>query len=174
MAPRRQAFLILCMLVLAVGGPGLAEKKSIDRSKMLVVQPFTSEVKGAAGLPEAVRDAIIQTFKDEKAFAAVLTPQEAADKDKASLLELNGKLVDFAAGNAAKRMLVGFGSGRANATFEFTVTDLGTSQVIWQKAIKQSASFWFSSYTSSAAERAELPYGLATKLLKEMLGKQPT
>ena len=101
-------------------------------------------------------------------FSSVLTPEEAKEKDKATFVELSGKLVDLEQGNAAKRMMVGFGSGRAHAGFEFTVKDATTGDVLWHKTIKQTASFWFNGTTSSAAERAELPEGLAKKFVEEL------
>ncbi len=143
-------------------------KKGVDLSKTAVVLPFESAVKGAAGLPEATRAAVIQTLKGDGVFAAVLTPEEAKDKDKTTLVEISARLVDFAAGNAAKRLTVGFGSGRAHAGFEFTFTEPATGTIVWKKTIKQTASFWFNGTTSSAAERAELPDGLAKKLEQEL------
>jgi len=143
-------------------------KKGVDLSKAVIVQPFEAGVKGAVGLPDATRSAIIQHRKDEGVFSSALTPEEAKEKDKATFVELSGKLVDFEQGNAAKRMMVGFGSGRAHAGFEFTVKDATTGDVLWHKTIKQTASFWFNGTTSSAAERAELPEGLAKKFVEEL------
>ena len=158
------------VLTLLLGAVCLAQhsKKGVDLSKTAVVLPFEGTIKGATGLPEATRASIIQQMKDETVFAAVLTPEEAKDKDKATLVEITGRLVDFAPGNAASRLLVGFGSGRAHAGFEFTVKDSSTGNILWKKTIKQTASFWFNSTTSSAAERAELPDGLAKKLIQEL------
>lgn len=161
----------VCVLLAAVLSSSVSAappKKGVDLSKKVVVVPFDSAVKGAAGLPEATRASIIQTMKDGQIFAAVLTPEEAKDADKGGLVELSGRLVDFEQGNAAKRLMVGFGSGRAHAGFEFTLKDATTGEVLWHKTIKQTASFWFNSSTSSAAERAELPDGLAKKLVNEL------
>jgi hypothetical protein len=141
-------------------------KKGVDLSKIGVVVPFESAVQGAPRLPEATRAAVIQTLKDSGTFAAVLTPEEA--KDKATLIEISARVVDFAAGNAAKRLMVGFGSGRAHAGFEFTPKDPVTGETVWQKTIKQTARLAFSAYSSSSAERAELPEKLAKKLVQEL------
>jgi hypothetical protein len=84
------------------------------------------------------------------------------------LVEIGARLVDFAPGNAAKRLMVGFGSGRAHAEFEFTLKDPTSGDTVWKKKIKQTASFWFNSTTSSAAERSELPDGVAKKLVEEL------
>jgi hypothetical protein len=160
----------LAFITLILMGASHAQhlKKGVDRSKMAVVLPFESEVKGTAGLPEATRAAVIQTLKDGDTFAATLTPEEAKDKDKTNLVEIGARLVDFAPGNAAKRLMVGFGSGRAHAEFEFTLKDPTSGDTVWKKKIKQTASFWFNSTTSSAAERSELPDGVAKKLVEEL------
>jgi hypothetical protein len=169
---RQRAIFTASMLVLTLllGTMCLAQhsKKGVDLTKTAVVLPFETEVKGAAGLPEAARASVIRQLKEEKMFAAVLTPEEAKDMDKATLVEITGHLVDFEAGSAAKRLLVGFGSGRSHAGFDFAVKDSATGDTVWKKRIKQTASFWFNSTTSSAAERAELPDGLAKKLIQEL------
>ena len=160
---------VVCIALLVAGVCSAQQsKKGVDLSKTAVVLPFESAVQGAPGLAEATRTAVIQTLKDGGTFAAVLTPEEAKDKDKATLVEISARLVDFAAGNAAKRLMVGFGSGRAHAGFEFTLKDPVTGETVWQETIKQTASLWFSSYTSSGAERAELPQKVAKKFVQEV------
>ena len=141
-------------------------RKSAEKAQTVVVLPFESAVKGASTLSDATRSAVIQMLKEEKLFEAVLTPEEAKDKDKANIVELGARLVDFEPGNAAKRLLVGLGTGRAHAGFEFSMKD-STGQV-WKKTVKSTASFWFNGYTSSATERAELPDGVAKKLIDEL------
>ncbi len=153
--------LLFASVCIAQGG-----RKGADQTQSIVILPFESSVKGASGLPEATRTAIIQMIKDEALFAAVLTPEEAKDKDKATMLELSARLVDFEPGNAAKRVLVGFGGGRAHAGFEFVIKD--SKGELWKKTLKSNASFWFNGTTSSAAERAELPEGVAKKLIEEL------
>jgi uncharacterized protein DUF4410 len=139
---------------------------SVDRSKSIVIKQFTASVKGAAGLPEAVRSAVIQTMTDDATFKSIVKEEEAKDAPADYVLE--GVLVNFEAGNAAKRLMVGFGSGRSHAVFEFSIKDKSSGNVVWKKTIKQTASFWFNGTTSSAAERAELPDGLAKKLVEEI------
>ena len=141
------------------------------KDQTLVVMPFEKAVKGAAGFPEATRTVVIETMKDEALFGAVLTPEEAAAKGITDALELTAKLIDFEAGSAAKRLLVGFGSGRAHAVFEFSLKD--SKGEIWKKTIKSTASFWFNGSTSSATERSELPEGIAKELAKELKKRKP-
>jgi len=174
---RKQAFHIapmLLLLLLSQPYQALAGEKPLDGYKSLVVERFDSSVKGAIGLPDAVRSACVQAIKEDGLFSEVTTAEEEAAKagateaGKAGLLRLSAQLVDFEPGNAAKRLMVGFGSGRAHAGFEFTLRDPATNQIVWQKRLKQTASFWFNGTTSSAAERGELPEALAKKLVEEL------
>jgi len=164
---KKSSFNMLILVLLGFVGVAHADKKSVDLTKTVIVRPFENSVKGASGLPEAVRSAVVGTLKDE-GVTAFLTAEEAKDKGKTAMLELTGRLVDFAAGNAAKRLMVGFGSGRAHAGFEFTMKDAATGETVWQKTVKQTASFWFNGTTSSSAERSELPEGVARKLVQEL------
>jgi hypothetical protein len=142
-------------------------KKTLDTSKAAVILPFESAVKGAPTVPEQVRAAVILYLKDEGLFSAVLTPEEAMSRDKATLVEISGKLVEFKAGNMATRMIVGLGAGRASATFDFAIKDLSTGQNVWEKQVKKKASF-FANAASSASQRQDLPEGLAKDLIKEL------
>lgn len=168
---------IFLAFLLAAGSPAQAQKKSLDAYKTVVVQPFETSVKGAIGLPEATRTSVIRALKEAGTFAAVLTPEEAVTKlspdDKTPRLDLQAKLVDFAPGNAAKRLMVGFGSGRAHARFDFTLKDAASGEVVWQGSVKQTASYWFNQYTSSASERGELPEGVAKKLVEQLNKARP-
>ena len=174
----RSKYLMLLLLLMAGTYQARAGKKPLDGAKELVVERFDSSIKGAIGLPDAVRNACVQAVKESDLFTEVITAEEetakASEKDSAKQggLRLTGQLVDFEAGNAAKRLMVGFGSGRAHAGFEFALRDPATGEIVWHKKVKQTASFWFNGTTSSAEERAELPEGLAKKLVEELKKEQ--
>jgi uncharacterized protein DUF4410 len=165
---------MVLVFVIGLGFQAHAGKKALDDYTNVVVERFESSVKGAIGLPDAVRGACVQAIKEDVVFSEVVTTEEDKSKNgenapvKTAVLRLSGHLVDFDPGNAAKRMMVGFGTGRAHASFDFTLRDPATGRVVWQKRVKQTASFWFNGTTSSAAERGELPEGLAKKLVGEL------
>jgi uncharacterized protein DUF4410 len=166
---QRLALLLSSSLLAFFATSVYAGNKSVDLSKPIIVKAFTAKVKGAAGLPEAVRGAVVQTMRDDGEFTSVLKEDDAEAKTAPQPnFTLEGELVDFEAGNAAKRLMVGFGSGRSHARFDFSLKNSSTGEVVWQKSIKQTASFWFNGTTSSAAERAELPDGLAKQLVNEL------
>jgi hypothetical protein len=176
MAKRIELKAAIVPLLLLIVGPwqAYAEKKVLDQYHALVIEPFESAEKAVGNLPDAVRSAAIHAIKEEGLFTSTLTSEEAKAKEneawteKKGVLTLYGRLVDFDPGNAAKRMMVGLGTGRAHANFEFVLKNAASGEVVWQKTIKQTASFWFNGTTSSAAERAELPEELAKKLVKEL------
>jgi hypothetical protein len=166
---------IAVMLAWMLGSacPAQAQKKSLAPYKTVVVQPFQTSISSsdASGLPEATRTAVIQALKDAGFFAEILTPDEASTKlnpDKTSWLQLEARLVDFAPGNAAKRIMLGFGSGRAHARFEFTFKDAASGEVLWQDSVKQTAKYWGNAVSSSSGERSELPQGVAKKLMEQL------
>jgi hypothetical protein len=138
-----------------------------DLSRAALILPFESAVKGAdaAGLPDATRTAVIQILKGNRMFSALLSPEEAAGKK--TLVEISAELVDFAPGKLATRVVIGLGTGRAHAGFNFIVKDSATGKVVWQKTIKEAASFWSNS-ASSSAQRSELPEKVAKSFVEEL------
>jgi hypothetical protein len=150
-------------------GPSTTPQPStqLDLSKGAIVLPFGSSISdpAAAGLPEATRAAVIAILKTDRIFTAVGGPEEA--KDKKALMEITAELVDFSGGNAATRMIVGLGTGRAHAGFVFTIKESGTGKILWKKTIKETASFWSNS-ASSSSQRSELPEKVAKTFVEEL------
>jgi hypothetical protein len=140
----------------------------------VIVLPFDSAVKTAYALPDATRTAVIYYLKEEGVFASVVKSEEAGDKDKANAIEIGATLVEIDPGNMAARILVGFGSGRSHATFDFTGRDALNGEVVWRATIREKASYWSDiALASSAAQRLELPEKIAkafTRELKKALG----
>jgi uncharacterized protein DUF4410 len=140
----------------------------LDLSNGASVQSFGSTITdpAAAGLPDATRTAVINILKSNGMFSAVGTLEEA--KDGKSWVEITAELVDFAGGNVAKRMLIGLGTGRAHAGFSFTVKESATGRVLWKKTVKETASFWSNS-ASSSAQRTELPEKVAKSFVEQLM-----
>ena len=138
-----------------------------DLSHAAIILPFDSSVNGAeaAGLPDATRTAVIQVLENSRMFSAVVTPEEALGRTART--EITATLVDFAPGNVATRIIVGLGTGRAHAGFNFSVKDTATGKVVWKKTVKETASFWSNS-ASSSAQRQELPEKVAKAFVEEL------
>lgn len=137
-----------------------------DPSKTLVIMPFESSAETKPGFLDQSRTSVAAFLKENKLFADVQT----ADAAKGDAMTLSAKLVEFKAGNMATRVMVGMGSGRASAAYDFTLRD-AAGKVVWMKTIKEKASVW-SNNASSTAQRLELPEKIAGALVKELKGKK--
>jgi hypothetical protein len=148
--------------------PSGKPSKLLDLSKGALVFAFSSVITdpAAASLPGDTRTALINILKSNGMFPAVGTPDELTDGK--SWVEISGELVDFAGGNVAKRMLIGLGAGRAHAGFNFTVKESATGRVLLKKTVKETASFWSNS-ASSSAQRSELPEKVAKSFVEQLM-----
>ena len=103
---------------------------SAQGKPVIVVQPFTA----ASGVelpydlkllqPQLVADLKVQIGKE---FDVVSEPPTAP---QGSVYTLNGEITDWRPGNAAKRMLVGLGSGREASDVHFRISDSAGQNVI--------------------------------------------
>jgi hypothetical protein len=147
-------------------GTAAPTNTTADLSRAALIDPFGTSVthEDAAGLPDATRAAVIQILKSKKMFSALLSPEDAAGRK--ALVEISAELVDFAPGNVATRLVIGLGTGRAHAGYNFVVKD-ASGKVLWRKTIKETASFWSNS-ASSSAQRSELPEKVAKSFVEEL------
>lgn len=131
------------------------------------VRPLTAEVEVTPGFLDATRATVVSFLREHKqgraAFDTVLTERPAGFDG----LELGGRLVAFKPGNAAVRAVVGLGSGRASARFEFVLTDMASGKVVWRGTVKAVAAF-FGSSGSSHGQRQELPERVAERLVRQL------
>jgi hypothetical protein len=103
---------------------------SAQGKPVIVVQPFTA----ASGVelpydmkllqPQLVADLKVQIGKE---FDVVGEPPSAP---QGPVYTLNGEITDWRPGNAAKRMLVGLGSGREASDVHFRISDSAGQNVI--------------------------------------------
>lgn len=159
------------MLKLSVSAPtsnpGSPRAGAMDLSKGALVLSFGSSITdpAAAGLPDATKAAVISVLRSAGMFPAVGGPEDTDGKKP--WVEISADLVDFAGGNVAKRILIGLGSGRAHAGFSFTVKESATGKVLWKKTVKETASFWSNS-ASSSSQRSELPEKVAKSFMEQL------
>ena len=116
-------WLIAVLLLSAVG-------LSSQGKRVIVVQPFTV----AAGVelpydmkllqPQLVADLKVQIGKE---FDVVAEPPAAP---QGSVYTLDGEITGWRPGNAAKRLVIGLGSGREASDIRFRVTDSAGKNVV--------------------------------------------
>ncbi len=100
---------------------------------VLVVQPFT--IAKGVELPydmKMMQSQLVAELKVEigKQFEVVA---EAPSDPQGTVYTLNGQVTGWRAGNAAKRMLVGLGSGREASDIEYQVTDTSGKKLVDKK-----------------------------------------
>ena len=144
-----------------IGSATSTTAASIDLSKGAVIKPFGTSVDhpDSAGLPQAMRESVVDALRLSKMFSGVAVTEQAGGQK--GLIEISAELVSFAPGNTAARLLIGFGAGRANSSFNFVVTESATGKLLWKKTIKETSSFWMSGSSSSSSQRNELPDKIA-------------
>jgi hypothetical protein len=138
-------------------------KKKIDFSKAAVVMPFESSLMVASSvIPETTQKYVIRFLKEEALFSAVLTPEEAKNRDKSALIEITGRLDDFSTGRTTRALL--FPAYRpAYAEFDITLKDSATGTVLWERCISAEASS-----LSSRSSLSVPPEKVAEKFIKEL------
>lgn len=121
------------ILILLVGIAMSVTGLSSQGKPVLVVNAFTT----GAGVelpydlkqmqPQLVAELKVMIGKDFEVVG------ERPASAQGSVYTLDGEITDWRAGNAAKRMLVGFGSGREASDIAYSVTDSASKKVVDQK-----------------------------------------
>jgi hypothetical protein len=142
-------------------------KKKIDFTKAAVVMPFESSLAAVSSvIPGTTRIDVIDFLKTAALFSEVLTPEEAKDRDKATLIEITGTLIDYSSGRTTQG-LFGSGYSPASAVFDITIRDSATGTLLWERRI-HAASIFPSSFPSSKSRILAPPANVADYLVKEM------
>ena len=105
----------------------------------LWIAKFTTEPQAAASV-SVVQSSAAGALNYSNFFDVVRTFETDVTQPAGSW-KLTGKELSFAGGSAAKRVLIGFGSGRAHLTMEYVLTD-SDDKVVWTKEITTKPSFW--------------------------------
>jgi hypothetical protein len=164
---RRLIILSLGIMMLArINDGALAgeSKTRIDFSKTAVVMPFESSLIAASSvIPETTQKYVISLLKEAALFPEVLTSKEAKNRDKATLIEITGRLEDYSSGRTTRGIL--FSSYRpAYAEFSITIKDSATGTVLWERCINAEEA----SFASSKSRISEPSKNVARKFVKEL------
>ena len=155
-------FLALALSVVAILPLRAQEKPTI------VVQAFTT----AAGVswPYDARQMTAQTIaelqhKDGNTFDV----SSEAPTGRSRVYTLNGEVLEWNPGNRAKRMMIGYGSGRETAKIHYWLSDQTGKKVFEHEDIIR-AEFWGNEYAASVGQLAH-PFAdkIATRLKEAKL-----
>ena len=150
-------------LLLVVGLGCSAATLSSQATRVVVIQPFT--LAAGVELPYDVKQlhtALIADLKVQigKQFVIVAEPPASP---QGSVYTLNGEITGWRPGNAAKRLLVGMGSGREATDLTLRVTD-STGQPVIERADTIRTNF----YSQAAGSVGTLVHPIAQKIAERL------
>ncbi len=143
--------IVLAFAVSTIGG---AQEK-----RVLVVQPFT--VAKGIDLPydmKLMQTQLVAELKVELGKEFTVT-SEPPSTPEGTIYALDGTITGWRPGNAAKRMLVGMGSGREASDIEFHVTDSASKKVVDRKETIRT-----NFYSQGAGSSGTLAHPIALKV----------
>jgi len=153
---KKEMLLLACGLALA-GFSLLAQEKPAlpesTKNSIIVVNTFTAAANIA--WPYDMKELQRQTVAEMKAKLGTQydVMAEVPATPPEHVYTLNGEVVAWRPGNAAKRFLVGFGSGREAADLHYWITDQTGKNVLDKKDTIR-AEFWGNAFAGSVGQLA--------------------
>ena len=145
----------LSRLVIAclVAIPSLPATIQAQDNVVVVVREFSVGPK--TGWPYDVKQLQSQTVAElrGKAGSRLEVDSESPVTPSSHVYTLNGEIVSWRAGNAAKRIMVGMGSGRESAEIRYWLTDEQGKRLFEHKDTIR-AEFWGNAYAGSVGQLA--------------------
>ena len=132
--------------------PEPAAEPPRNNVRNLWIAKYESEVKAAAAVA-SVQAATVNAMKYSNLFATVKTFESEAVQPEGAWT-LTAKEIEFSGGSAAKRALVGFGSGRSKVTMEYTLYN-PSRKPVWTKKITTKANFWGAATLGAAQDQSK-------------------
>lgn len=131
--------------------PAAEAPPKIDKRHLWIAR-YEADTKAAAAVG-AIQASTANALKYSNLFETVKTFDSDAAQPQGTW-KLIGKETDFSGGSAAKRSLVGFGSGRAKVTMEYTLHD-PDNKVVWTQKITTKANFWGAATLGAAQDQSK-------------------
>jgi uncharacterized protein DUF4410 len=146
---KRLAFLAFAFALAAI--PLRAQNKT-----SLVVGTFT--LGNGVNWPYDLKQMQLQTVtelkvKDGQQFEVITEAPKSDGGGKVYLLD--GEVLEWHAGNRAKRMMVGMGSGRETAKIHYWLTDPASQKKVFEHTDVIRQAFWGNAYASSVGQLAQ-------------------
>lgn len=119
----------------------------------LWIAKYEAKDTKAAAAVASVQAATGNALKYSNLFTSVKTFDSSATQPEGTWM-LEAKETEFSGGSAAKRALVGFGSGRSKITMEYTLYD-ASKKAVWTKKITTKANFWGAAALGAAQDQGK-------------------
>ena len=163
---RSMRILITFSLAIACLVPSLRvagqEQQASSATRNLWITRFTCDAKAASAVA-AVQSSDTASLEYSNLFASVKTFETTATQPDGTWT-LTAKETDFSGGSAAKRALLGYGSGRAKITMEYTLYD-PAKKVVWTQKISTKSNFWGATTLGAAQDQGKAMDAQGQKLV---------
>ena len=136
----------------AQSAPDHAAELPQNNVRNLWIAKYEAEVKAASAVA-SIQVSTVNALKYSNLFASVKTFESDATQPEGTWT-LSAKEIEFSGGSAAKRALVGFGSGRAKVTMEYSLYDT-SKKLVWTMKIKTKANFWGAAALGAAQDQGK-------------------
>lgn len=137
-------------------------------ARQLWIAKFTGDDKAAAAVAGAQQDDL-GTLRQSALFSKVVSFASDATQP-AGTWSLSAKEVSYSGGSTAKRVVLGYGTGRAHLELEYRLTNPAGS-VVWTKRIKTEPSFWSSSGAMGGVQNQDAAIDKQPQKLLDELSK---
>lgn len=139
-----------------------------QEARNLWVAKFTCQPKAAAAVA-SVQQSDAAALQYSSLFKNVTTFATNANQP-AGTWSLSADETSFAGGSAAKRVLVGLGTGRAHVEMQYQLRD-PQGNVVWTKKVKSEPSLWGSSGSLGAVQNQDSAMSKQSEKLIDELTK---
>lgn len=143
--------------------PGLA-----PHGRNLWIARFMGQTKALTAIA-SVQHGDLATLEQSNLFGKV-SSYTTVTEQPVGTWALSGKETSFSKGSAAKRVMLGFGSGRAHIVMEYKLRN-PIGKVVWSKKIKTEPSFWASGGAVGGIQNQNAAFGKQPQKLLEALSK---
>lgn len=124
---------------------------------------FAGQTKAVAAIA-SVQQSDLAALQQSTLFSKVSSFSTEANQPAGTWM-LSGKEIDYSGGSAAKRVMLGFGAGRAHIVMQYKLSN-PNGKVVWTEKIKTEPSFWTSAGAAGAAQNQRVAF---TKQAQQLL-----
>lgn len=137
-------------------------------ARQLWIAKFTGEDKAAAAIAAAQQDDLA-ALRQSSLFSKVTSFATDATQP-AGMWSLSASETSYSGGSTAKRVMLGYGTGRAHLELEYRLTS-PTGSEVWTKKVKTEPSFWSSSGAVGGIQNQDAAIGKQPQKLLDELSK---
>jgi hypothetical protein len=148
--------------------PSKAEPGPAHAGRDLWIARFTGQTKALTAVA-SVQQGDLATLEQSNLFGKV-SSYPADTTQPAGTWALTGKETSFSKGSAVKRVMLGFGSGRAHIVMDYKLRN-PEGKVVWSKKIKTEPSFWASGGAVGGVQNQNAAFSKQSQKLLEALTK---